>query len=1204
MRIPPPSVTALTCLLLASSAAANPVIGDEPEKLKLDADWLEAMPWRSLGPASMGGRCVAIAVSATDSSKYWVATASGGLLKTSNAGMTYEHQFDHESSVSIGHVAVAPSDDSILWVGTGEANPRNSVSYGDGVYKSEDGGATWKRMGLEDSFQIGRIAIHPTDPDVVYVGALGRLYGTNEERGLYKSTDGGKEWEKVLNIDERTGVIDVDMHPTEPDTLIVATYERQRDNFDTNTPAKSWGPGSGLYRTKDGGHTWMKLTSGLPTVELGRIGVDYSHQHPNTVFAVVESERIGSLPDDVAYMGMSGEDADVGARITRLTEEGPAEDAGFKEGDIVLSMGEQKILGYEDLLLAIREHKTGEKVIVELVRERELTEIELEFRSYEAGSSGLRPFSSFLGGQRENMQDSQGPDGFQTGGIYKSTDGGETWNKINSLNPRPMYYSQIRVDPSDDQRIYVLGTSFWKSEDGGETFEGGRFGPGVHVDHHSMWIDPADGRHMILGNDGGIYVSHDRTETWDHHNQMAIGQFYHVTTDFAELYSVYGGLQDNGSWGGPNRTRERSGTVNSDWFNVGGGDGFVCRVDPEDNDVVFTESQGGFMGWRNLRTGERGSARPSSERGKSYRFNWETPFLLSKHNSRVFYAAGNYVFRSLNRGEGLRSISPEITLTDRGSATALAESPRDKDMLWVGTDDGALWVTRDGGLNWTDLRQDPPADGLVDPSERRAQVLALLVSGLDADEDGSVAKSEVPERLMEVFERADIDGDGVLDEREQRLVTGTASSPATDPINDTWTVTVAGEAVPPVGSEFELAFERDGELRRAGTLDSEKHDGILRSLNYDEESGSLSFSFTAGDVELDFDAVVGSGSIEGTISIEAGDFEAAISAVRKVDDDDKKEKKPKKPKKAGPTFAEVMPKPMWITGLEASRHERERIYVAVDGHRSDDDAPYAFVSEDAGVSWRSITKGLPRGSVRVIREDLVNEDVLYLGTEFSAWISIDRGVSWTKVKGLPTVAIHEFAQSPATGDVVVGTHGRSLWAFDATTLRQFNADALADPAMLYAPHKAVSWRSFPNRATSGTRRFVGQNPPTGVRIQYSLGERAKSVELSILGAGETLYAFKEDDLERKSGLHTVTWNLRRSSSAGQQQEQSRRRRSRGSRVPHGTYQVLLVVDGQRQTQPLILKGDPDYPEFDPAREEEEEEQHEDEYELHEYDGDR
>ena len=1203
MRISPLLALGLSCLSLGLASATAP---DDPEKLKLDKDWLEAFPWRELGPASMGGRCVAIAVSAQDPSKYWVATASGGLLKTTNAGMTYEHQFDRESSVSIGHVAVAPSNDEILWVGTGEANPRNSVSYGDGVYKSEDGGATWKNMGLEESFQIGRIAIHPEDPDVVYVGALGRLYGTNEERGLYKTADGGKSWEKVLHIDERTGVVDVDMHPTEPDTLVVATYERQRDDFDTNTPAKSWGPGSGIYRTKDGGQTWMKLTAGLPTVELGRIGVDYSLQNPDTLFAVIESERIGRLPDDVAYMGMSGEDADVGARITRLTEEGPAETAGFEEGDIVLAIGEHKILGYQDLLETIRGFKAGEKVMVELVRERELTELELEFSTYEAGSSGLRPFASFLGGQRENQQGAQGPEGFQTGGIYKSTDGGDSWTKVNSLNPRPMYYSQIRVDPSDDQRIYVLGTSFWQSEDGGETFSGSRMGS-VHVDHHTLWIDPADGRHMILGNDGGIYISHDRTATWDHHNHMAIGQFYHATIDYGKLWKAYGGLQDNGSWGGPNRSRDRSGTVNSDWFNVGGGDGFVCRVDPNDNDVIFTESQNGFMSWRNLRTGERGSARPSSQRGMSFRFNWETPFLLSRYNSRVFYAAGNHVFRSSNRGRGLVPISPEITRTERGSATALAESHQDPDVLYVGTDDGALWTTRDGGANWIDLRLPPPADGLQ-AGARRDQVLALLASGLDADGDGRVTKAEAPSRLEDLFSRADVNGDEVLDGHELDLLRGTYGSPATDALIGKWKVTVAGEAVPPVGSEFSLTFGRDGELRRDGILESEEHQGGLSSLIFDEASGALTFAFQAGDVELEFEGTVAEGQITGKLSIRSGDFEAEFTAEPDVEEDDKKKKKAKKPKKAGPSWAEVQPKPMWITGLEASRHQKGRIYVAVDGHRSDDDAPYAYVSEDYGVSWRSLTDRLPRGSVRVIREDRANEDVLYLGTEFNAWISIDRGMTWREVENLPTVAIHEFAQSEATGDVMVATHGRSLWAFDATTLRQFTAEALEADAWLYKPAEAVRLRSLPSRAVSGTRRFTGDNPPSGVHIHYSLGKRARSISLTIQGAEGTLYAFKEDDLERKSGLHSVSWSLRRSSSSSTAQTQQRRRRRGGGRpVPDGTYQVELVVDGLTYTQPLVVAGDPDYPEYDAVREwelEQQEEERESEYEREEYEGDR
>ncbi len=1167
---------------------------DEEEELVLDRDWLELFDWRSLGPASMGGRCVAIAVSQQHPNTYWVATASGGLLKTTNAGMTYAHQFDGESSVSIGHVAVAPSDDQILWVGTGEANPRNSVSYGDGVYKSEDGGETWKRMGLEESFQIGRIAIHPEDADTVYVGAMGRLYGPNEERGLYKTTDGGKNWEKLLYVDEKTGVIDIDMHPNEPDTLIVATYERQRDGFDTNTPDKSWGPGGGIYRTRDGGQTWIELTNGLPTVELGRVGIDYSLQDPNVVYAVIESERIGRLPDDVAFMGMSGEDADVGARITRVTTGGPADKAGFKEQDIVLAVGDERIIGYQDLLLAIRMYKAGEEVQVELLRERELVEVDIEFDSYEEDSSGLSPFASFLGGQRENVQEEQVPDGQETGGIYKSIDGGDNWEKVNSLNPRPMYYSQIRVDPTDEQRIYVLGTSFWFSDDGGASFERGRFGSGVHVDHHALWIDPSDGDHMILGNDGGIYVSHDRTANWDHHNHMAIGQFYHVTADQGELYKVYGGLQDNGSWGGPNRTRGRSGTVNSDWFNIGGGDGFVCRVDPNDIDQIYSESQGGVIGWRNLRTGERGSARA----GGGYRFNWETPFLLSPHNSRVLYSAGNHVFRSLDRGGDAERISPEITLTDKGSATALAESYQDPGVLWVGTDDGALWVTRDGGDNWIDLRQPAPASGVLDPGERRETVLVSLLESLDVDGDGVFTRAEVPDELVELFTGTDTDGDDTLSAYEIALFTGVPPAEEPDPLDGLWEVVVEGDGVLPTGNKFKITLETKAEGRRAGSLKSKEEKGRLRKLEYEDAERTFTFRYKAAEAEMEFKGTVGEEVITGEITIADTEFKAAFEAQREPP----KQKKPKKPKKQGPGFAEVMPTPMWITGLEASRHERGRIYVAVDGHRSDDDAPHAFVSEDGGGSWRSLTDDLPRGSVRCLREDRVNEDLLYLGTEFNAWISIDRGLNWTKVSGLPTVAIHEIAQAPATDEIVAGTHGRSLWAYDVSALRQLTREALEAPAALLAPAPVTRWRPLPTRATSGIRRFVGENPASGAQICYHLAERAKAVELAILGAGgEVLYSFEEP--EKKSGMHRVDWNLRRSGRSSGESSQGRRRSRGGRSIPNGTYQVLLKVDGLSYTQPLVIRGDPDYPEI-PSQREEEEEQEESEYDMEEYSGDR
>ncbi|RJP34090.1 MAG: PDZ domain-containing protein, partial [Phycisphaerales bacterium] len=674
----------------------------------LPTEWAQTLQWRCIGPANMGGRITAIAVVEQDPNTWWVATASGGLLKTTNNGVTFEHQFDHEATVSIGHVAVATSDPNVVWVGTGEANPRNSVSWGNGVYKSIDGGKMWEHMGLDKSFQIGRIAIHPADPNVVYVGALGRLWGPNEERGLYKTTDGGKTWEKILYVDDKTGVIDVDLKPDDPDTLLVASYQRKRDGTDDNDPIVKIGPGSRLFKSTDGGKSWDWIIQGLPSGNLGRMGIDFYRKDPNVVYMVLESERIGKEPDNAPTMGADGADAEVGGKITQVEEGSAAAKAGLMVGDIVVRVDDTTIHSYDELMKEMRKRVAGDTVKVEVSRQRKSHFFDLTFEARSGGAAeggedggdepgpagggppgggppgrgrpARSPFSSGLGGQVENVHEQQGPHGHEFGGLYRSTDAGESWERINSVNPRPMYFSEVRIDPSDNNHIYVLGISLYRSKDGGATFtaDGGR---GAHPDHHALWIDPRDGRHQILGNDGGIYVTYDRQDHWDHLNHVAIGQFYHAAVDTNRNYRVYGGLQDNGSWGGPNRSRDGGGPINEDWFRVGGGDGFVCRVDPTDADQVFFESQNGATGRINFRTGERGFIRPQPTPGARYRFNWKTPFILSSHNPGIYYSAGNYVFKSVNRGEALRPISPEISLTDKGAASALAESYHDPNVL-------------------------------------------------------------------------------------------------------------------------------------------------------------------------------------------------------------------------------------------------------------------------------------------------------------------------------------------------------------------------------------------------------------------------------------------------------------------------------------------------------------------------------------------
>lgn len=929
--------------------------------------WQAALKWRSIGPASMGGRVVDLEVVPSNPYTFYVATGSGGIFKTTNNGTTFAPIFQKQQTVSIGDMAVSKSDPNILWVGTGEHNARNSVSWGNGVYRSLDSGRTWQHRGLDKSFQIGRIAIHPTNPDIVYVGVLGRLWGPSVERGVYRTLDGGETWVQVLYVDDKTGCIELQMHPRDPNTLLCAMYERQRDAFDTNDPAKRWGPGSGLYKTTDGGDTWNRVTKGLPTVALGRIGISYYDADPNVVYAIVESEKIGDGPE-VAYMGIqSSRD---GTPTLQVIDGGPAAQAGLKTGDIVLSIDEKPIENYDAMIAILRSHKPGEKSPIRVRRGDEELDLEITWGKREGNN---RPFSAYLGGQRENIMEQQGEIGPETGGIYRSADGGESWVRINSLNPRPFYYSQIRIDPSDERHQFVLGVNLHYSSDGGKQYRRG--GSQVHADHHAMWIDPRDGRHIIHGCDGGLYISYDRGATWDFHNLMAIAQFYHVAVDTRSPYWVYGGLQDNGSWGAPSRMRGRSGPRNDDWLRIGGGDGFVCQVDPNDPDLIYYESQNGATARLNRRTGERASLRPRPPRGTQYRFNWKTPFTLSHHNSRIYYSAGNFVFKSLDRGSGQRPISPEITRTSRGSATALAESPRDPDVLYVGTDDGYLWVTRDGGRNWENVTQ---------------------------------------------------------------------------------------------------------QLKLPGH------------------------------------------------------------------------------------FA--------IATIEASRFEAGRAYIAVDGHRSDNDDPHLFVTEDAGKTWQAINNGLPTGSTRVVREDAVNANLLYCGTEFGVFVSIDRGATWESLKNnLPTVAVHEIAVHPTQNEIVAATHGRSLWVMDVTPLRQLNSELAQRPAHLFSPSNAVLWGGRLNPSTSGHQNYSGENAEFGAALYYWLGSEAKDARLEIVDIrGDVVRQLPVAD---KPGLHRVLWDLRRRRNNDRQDQQF------FARLDRNRDQSITVADAEGPlagtVRQVLQRGDRD-----------------------------
>ncbi len=584
------------------------------------------LEWRNIGPTIMGGRVSDLAVVETDPSTFYVGTATGGVWKTVNHGTTFEPVFDNEPTTSVGDVTVAPSNPNVVWVGSGEPQNRQSSPWGNGVYKSTDAGRTWRHMGLAETHHISRIRIHPRDPSIVYVAAVGRLWGANPERGVYKTTDGGESWELVLFVDEDTGAIDLAMDANDPETLFAAMYQRRRTAWGFN----GGGPGSGIHRTTDGGASWVELTDGLPDGDMGRIGLDIYRGDGNLVFAIVEADK-------------------------------------------------------------------------------------------------RTPGQGFGGGGS----------GSSRNGVYRSTDRGETWEQISTTNNRPMYYSQIWVDPDDPERIYTAGSSLYKSLDGGNTFTPDAASE-VHPDHHAMWIDPANSDHLILGGDGGIAISWDRSRTWRQLTNIPLAQFYEIGVDMREPYHVCGGLQDNGSWCAPSDTWSNQGIRTRDWYNVGGGDGFYTVMHPDNPRMMFSESQGGNLMRVDLVTMERTRMRPvgrplEDDEERELRWNWDTPVLLSQHDENTVYVGSNVLFRSRDLGMTWEEISPDLThAMDRaeleimgvagsepqmsandgqasyGNLETISESPFDAGLLYVGSDDGRVHVTRDGGASWTDVTGNIP----------------------------------------------------------------------------------------------------------------------------------------------------------------------------------------------------------------------------------------------------------------------------------------------------------------------------------------------------------------------------------------------------------------------------------------------------------------------------------------------------------------
>lgn len=689
-------VTLLLSFLSVSvtiSAQIKPTTADERQKGMVVRKALEQKSllkdakFRNIGPTVMSGRVTDVEVNPQDPTEFYVAYASGGLWQTKNNGQSFTPIFDNEDVMTIGDIAVKWYGSRVIWVGTGEVNSSRSSYAGNGVYKSSDNGKTWEYLGLPESHHIGKIQLHPTDPNTAWVAALGHLYSPNKERGVYKTIDGGKTWKLTLSVDENTGAVEMDINPNNPNELYAAMWHRTRRGWSFTES----GPTSGIYKSTDGGNTWSLITapgSGFAEgKKLGRIGLSVYAQNPNIVFAVIDN--YDTAPD---------------TSRRRQTGDTSIQLKDFKTmtADQFLNMENSKLDTF------MRKQRFPAKytaaVVKDMVRAGKIQPVAL-WDYFDAGDDG---FSGSVKGCE----------------VYRSDDGGKTWKLINNKLPQAFstygyYFAKIYVSPMNADKIVVLGVSAWMSTDGGKSFKviDGR---NVHADHHALWFNPKKDSHMINGNDGGINITYDDGANWFKANTPSVAQFYAITVDDAKPYNVYGGLQDNGSWYGPSNNRE---TV--DWHDngnyafksIGGGDGMQVQVDTRDNKTVYTGSQFGAYA-RIDKTNvfqSRVSVRPQHELGdKPLRFNWQSPILLSKHNQDVFYFGTNRFHRSLNKGEQSVNMSGDLTGGKRegnvpfGTLVTMSESPLRFGLIYTGSDDGFVHVSKDGGYSWSAIHTKLP----------------------------------------------------------------------------------------------------------------------------------------------------------------------------------------------------------------------------------------------------------------------------------------------------------------------------------------------------------------------------------------------------------------------------------------------------------------------------------------------------------------
>jgi photosystem II stability/assembly factor-like uncharacterized protein len=855
------------------------------------------LPLLNVGPVIQGGRVTDVDVDPRKPETYYVAYASGGLFKTINNGASFEPVFDGNDALGIGDFTVSTANPDVLWVGSGENNSSRSSYAGAGIYKSTDAGKSWSHMGLRHSQHMGRIITHPSDENIAWVASLGSLYSYNSERGLYKTIDGGKTWNKTLFVNDSTGVIDIAIHPTNPNILWASSWERSRkaNNFKGN------GPGSGIWKSEDGGLTWKRSMKGFPDgPEVGRIGLSVSLSNPNVIYALLDNQ----------------EEVRTEARRQQAGDGLQASAIRGMTSTQFASVGDDVLEKY------LRDNRYPAKYTAASVK-----------KSVASKEYSPADVANWLGDANTALFNST----VKGAEVYRSNDGGETWTKThtpridNLYSTYGYYFGEIRVSPHNENEIYILGVPLLTSKDGGKTFEQidnkqvDVYGNRVHVDHQALWINPKNSNHIILGNDGGLYITWDRGEHWTHYNNKPVGQFYTVNVDMATPYNIYGGMQDNGVYFGssksiPNKTRH--------WEPISGGDGMHVVPDPRNHNIVISGSQFGSYARYDREKGTRVSITPQSDIGKDkHRFNWNTPVVMSPHNPDIIYMGSQYLMRSMRQGDQFEVISPDLTNNHPqgnvpySSITTISESKYKFGMIWVGTDDGNVQLTLDGGMNWKNVTSN-------------------------------------------------------------------------------------------------------------------------------------------------------------------------------------------------------LPKNLWVAKVQASPHDQATAFVALTGYRYDDFTAYLYKTSDYGQTWTSINGNIPMEATNVILQDFVNPDLLFAGTDHGSYSSLDGGKTWHTLNGMPNVASYDMVIHPRESELVIGTHGRSIFLMDVKPLRDVKGDMIENGVQVWQPSPM---RRMPNWGAPVSPIFSRGPEAPEMPVLYYTGKAGKTT-IKISNDDGTFIHEQSFDSER--GFSHYKWNLK------------------------------------------------------------------------------